>query len=104
MMESFRTKHLNPLRHFFYLVDLVVKAKTVKISEQTYTKLCEIAGKLQMKLKRPVSLDEAMEHLLKKRKKRVSDFAGTWKMSDEEEAEILKNLQESWTRWKLPKE
>ena len=89
--------------HFFYLVDLVPEVKTVKISKEMYARLCEVAGELQVKLKRPVSFDEAVEYLLKERKLRVSDFAGAWSMSDKEEAEILRNLREMWTRWKFQK-
>ncbi|MDI6847582.1 MAG: hypothetical protein QMD23_05575 [Candidatus Bathyarchaeia archaeon] len=82
----------------------MTEVKTVKISKETYARLCEIAGELQMKLKRRVSLDEAMEYLLKERKLRLSDFAGAWSMSDQEEAEILKSLREAWSRWKLQRE
>lgn len=82
----------------------MTEAKTVKISREIYERLCEVAGELQVKLKRRVSLDEAMEHLLRERKLKVSDFAGAWSMSDEEEAEILKSLREGWSRWKFPKE
>jgi len=89
---------------FFYLVVLVTAVKSVKISKEMYERLCEVAGELQVKLKRPVSLDEAMEYLLKERKLKVSDFAGAWSMSDEEEAEIVKSLREGWSRWKFPKE
>ena len=90
--------------HFFYLVDLVTEVKTVKISKDMYARLCEVAGELQVKLKRPVSFDEAVEYLLKERKLRVSDFAGAWSMSDEEEMEILRSLREMWGRWKFRKE
>lgn len=55
------------------------------------------AEELQMKLKRPVSLDEAVMHLLTKGKMRASDFAGAWSMSDSEETEILKCLKEAWS-------
>ena len=55
------------------------------------------AEELQMKLKRPVSLDEAVIHLLAKAKMRASDFAGAWSMSDSEETEILKCLKEAWS-------
>ncbi|MGC9345277.1 MAG: hypothetical protein ACP5ER_00585 [Candidatus Bathyarchaeales archaeon] len=82
----------------------MTEVKTVKVSKETYARLCEIAGELQMKLKRRVSLDEAMEYLLKERKLRLSDFAGAWSMSDQEEAEILKSLREVWSRWKLQRE
>jgi hypothetical protein len=69
-----------------------------------YERLCEVAGELQAKLKRPVSLDEAMGYWLKERKLRVSDFAGAWNMSEEEEAEILKSLRKGWSGWKFQKE
>jgi len=88
----------------FLLGDLVTESRTVKINREMYERLCEVAGELQVKLKRPVSLDEAMEHLLKERKLEASDFAGAWSMSDEEEAEILKRLRRGWSRWKFPKE
>ncbi len=82
----------------------MTEAKTVKVGKEVYARLCEVAGELQVKLKRPVSLEEAMKYLLKERKLKMSDFAGTWSMSDEEEAEILKSLREAWSLWKFPKE
>lgn len=80
----------------------MTEVKTIKISKETHAVLSEIAGELQMKLKRPVSLDEALRYLLKKRRLKPSDFAGAWNMTDEEEAEIFKRLREMWSRWKLP--
>lgn len=82
----------------------MTEAKTVKISKETYARLSEIAGELQMKLKHPVSLDEAMKYLLEEKKLKPSDFAGAWSMSDAEEAKIFNSLREMWSRWKLPKE
>jgi len=78
----------------------MTESKTVKISREMYERLCEVAGELQAKLKRPVSLDEAMAHWLKEKKLRASDFAGAWKMSEEEEAKILESLMEGWSGWK----
>jgi len=75
-------------------MDVVTDIKKVKISKETYARLCEIAEELQMKLKRPISLDEAVMYLLTKGKMRASDFAGAWSMSDSEETEILKCLKE----------
>jgi predicted CopG family antitoxin len=80
-------------------VDSVTEVKSVKISKELYERLCEAAGELQIKLKRPVSLDEAMEHLLKERKLHASDFAGAWSMSDEEESKIFNNLRRLWKHW-----
>jgi len=34
---------------------LMTKVKTIKISEETYALLSEIAGELQIRLKRPIS-------------------------------------------------
>lgn len=88
------------------MVNLVAKLKTVKISEETYAKLAEVAGEFQVKLKRPVSLDEAMKHLLEQKEKRkgvkITDLAGSWDMSDEEWAKIKASLAEAWKKWKLP--
>lgn len=85
----------------------MTKLKTIKINEETYAKLAEVAGELQIKLKRPVSLDEAMRYLLEQRGKRegvkITDLAGSWDMSDEEWVEIKVSLAEAWKRWKLSK-
>jgi len=65
-----------------------------------------VAGELQVRLKRPVSFDEAMRYLLslRERKRRgvvITDLAGSWDMSDEEWAEIKVDLEEAWRRWKV---
>jgi predicted CopG family antitoxin len=39
----------------------MAKTKTIKVGKEIYEKLCEVAGELQVKLKHPVSLDEALE-------------------------------------------
>ena len=82
----------------------MVETKTIKISKETYAKLSEIAGELQMRLKRPVSLDEAIRHLISLRGKgvRITDLAGSWDISEKELAEIKASLTEAWRRWRLP--
>jgi len=92
------------LYYFFYLVPKMTETKTVKLSKETYTKLSEIAGELQMRLKRPVSLDEAMKYLITLRGKgaKITDLAGSWDISDAELAEIKASLTEAWKRWRLP--
>ena len=82
----------------------MAEVKTVKISKETYAKLSEIAGELQMKLKRPVSLDEAVRHLITLKGKgiRITDLAGTWDVSEDELAEIKASLKEAWRKWRLP--
>ena len=82
----------------------MTQAKTVKISEETYAKLSEIAGELQMRLKRPVSLDEAMRYLISLGGKgvKITDLAGSWDVSEEELVKIKASLIEAWRKWRLP--
>ena len=77
------------------------EAKAIKVSKETYAKLSEIAGELQVKLRRPVSIEEAMKDLIKRREKgrKISDLAGSWSMTDEELKEIKTSIDESWKKW-----
>ena len=79
---------------------------TVKVSDQTYKRLNELAGELRSRLGRPVSVDEALDFALRqKRKPKPTDFGGTWSMTDEEEKRIFGNdLQRMWKRWKPQRE
>jgi len=82
----------------------MTEVKTVKISKETYARLSEIAGELQIRLKRPVSLDEAMRYLISLKGKgvKITDLAGSWDVSDEEVAEMRASLAEAWKKWRLP--
>jgi len=82
----------------------MTESRTVKISKETYASLSEIAGELQMRLKHPVSLDEAVKYLigLKSRGVKITDLAGSWDVSEEEVAEIRASLAEAWKRWRPP--
>jgi len=82
----------------------MTEAKTVKISKETYARLSEIAGELQIRLKRPVSLDEAMKYLISLKGKgvKITDLAGSWDVSEEEVAEIRASLTEAWKKWRIP--
>lgn len=86
------------------MVNKVTEVKTIKISKETYNELCAIAGELQTKLKRPVSLEEAMEYLISLRGKgvKITDLAGSWTITDEELMEIRASLGEAWKKWRLP--
>jgi hypothetical protein len=73
---------------------------TVKISEQTYKKLNQLAGELRSRLGRPVSVDEALDFAMKNDKMaKPSDYAGSWAMTDAEEKRIEKDLERIWKRW-----
>ncbi len=71
--------------------------KSIKISEETYKKLVELAGKLQAELKRPISIEDAIRYLMRRR---LSDLAGSWDIGDEEVREIKESLRKGWSAWK----
>lgn len=79
-------------------------SRSIRIDEKTYRKLCEEAGKLQARFKRPVSIDEAIWHLMKMPKvpNRISDLAGAWDVTNEEVELITRSLSEGWRRWRQP--
>jgi predicted CopG family antitoxin len=69
--------------------------KSIRISEETYRKLCERAGRLQAEMKRPVPIDEAIRSLIESPNVSgaVTDLAGTLELSDEEVLEIKRELR-----------
>ncbi|MGB3457748.1 MAG: hypothetical protein WBB08_00320 [Halobacteriota archaeon] len=78
------------------------EAKTIKISPKIYAELNAFTGLLSERLKRRVSIDDALGDLLSRaHRKKPSDFAGAWIMSDEEEKEIKESLKELWGTWKM---
>ncbi len=92
-------------KYYFYhqWYDLTTELKAIKISKETYAELSAIAGELQIKTKKPVSIDEAMKYLIRKNKKgkKISDLAGSWIMSDKEAEEIKTSIDKVWETWKL---
>ena len=70
---------------------------TVKVDEKTYAELNRMAGDLRAAKGRPVPIDEVIRELLKRRK--PSEFVGSWKMSDEEEERIFGESGEAWKKW-----
>ena len=77
-------------------------AKAIKISSKVYAELNAFAELLSDRLKRRVSIDDALGDLLSRaHRKKPSDFAGAWVMSDEEEKEIKESLRELWRTWKM---
>ena len=77
------------------------EVKTIKVSKETYAKLNEIAGELQIKLRRSVSIEEAMKDLIKRKEKgrKISDLAGSWNITETEFTEIQTSIEEKWKKW-----
>ena len=70
-------------------------AKTITISLRIYAELNAFMNALSGRLKRRVTIDDALEDLLPRaHRNKPSDFAGAWVMSDEEGGEIKKSLKE----------
>ncbi len=80
----------------------MTELKSIKISKETYAELSQIAGELQTKLRHPVSIEEAMKYVLRRKRKgtKISDLAGTWIMSEEELQKINKSISGAWESWK----
>jgi hypothetical protein len=71
---------------------------SVKISDENYKRLSELSGELRMKLKKPVSLNEAISFLYSKGS--LTDLSGAWIMNDKESDEIKYGLKKGWKTWK----
>jgi len=80
------------------------KLASIRVSDNLYRELNRVAGQLRAELGRPVSMEEVLEHLLKSRRLKPSDFAGAWEMSDEEVEEFKRSLRRFWSSWKYPRE
>ncbi|MBI5389091.1 hypothetical protein HZB01_01795 [Candidatus Woesearchaeota archaeon] len=72
---------------------------SVKISEDNYRMLCSLSGRLQEKQGKTVTINDAISHLSKKGK--LSDLAGSWKMTDKEVEEMFSGLQKGWKNWSI---
>lgn len=72
---------------------------SIKISEDNYKMLCSLSGKLREKLHKPVSINEAISYLYKR--KEISDLAGTWDMSDKEASRFIGDIKKGWGKWKI---
>lgn len=82
----------------------MTELKAIKVSKETYAKLNEIAGELQTRLKRPVSIEEAMKYLIKEKEKgkKITDLAGSWNITDKELDKIKTSISEAWKKWTPP--
>lgn len=77
---------------------------SIRVSDDLYRELNRVAGQLRAELGHPVSMEEVLEHLLKLRRLKPSDFQGAWKMTDEEAEEFKETLKRFWSSWKYPRE
>ncbi|MBI5252879.1 MAG: hypothetical protein HY930_00550 [Euryarchaeota archaeon] len=72
---------------------------TIQISQTTQKKLFEVASRLQLKIKKRVSFDEAIRHLLDqtkvegKNKQRFASFYGCARGTVEEARKLLRELR-----------
>lgn len=76
-----------------------MSTKAVKLSDENYKWLCEVAGSAQAEEKRMVSIDDAVSKIRKKLSGKFSDLGGSWRMSDKEAKALLGDLRRDWSRW-----
>jgi len=78
-------------------------ARSVRVDEGTYKKLCREAGRLQAEFDRSVSLDETIWWLLRGpiEGNWITDLAGTWQVSDAEVKDLERVLREGGSRWNV---
>lgn len=62
-----------------------MSTKSIRLSEETYQILVEIAGKLQIEKKKPVSIEDTIKYLIRRK---ISDLGGAWEMTDDEVYQI----------------
>ena len=77
--------------------------KTIKVDKNTYEMINELVGEIRAEEKRPISINEALSRVLKEKKRHkhnIMDFAGSWKMSDEEAKKMKAGLKKAWSEWK----
>ncbi len=72
---------------------------SIKISEENYRRLCFLSGKLREELHKTVSINDAISFLYNRRK--LSDLAGSWKMSDMEAKSFMEDVRKRWKGWKI---
>jgi predicted CopG family antitoxin len=78
--------------------------KTIKVNEETYKRINYLVGLLREKEKKPVSMNDALLKFLsevREVKPKLSDFAGSWKMSDAEAKKLKKEIRDLWKTWKI---
>jgi len=78
--------------------------KSIKVTEDTYRKINALVGFLREKEKKPVSMSDAISKALSEvrlAKPKLSDFAGSWKMTDAEAKKLKKEIRDLWKTWKI---
>ena len=84
----------------------MTELKAIKVSKETYAELSAIAGEMQVKLKIPVSIEEAMKQLIGQRRKgkKITDLAGSWDITDDEAENLKVAITQVWETWKPQKQ
>ena len=80
-------------------------SKTIKISEENYRWLLKMAADLQKEYETPITFDYTLNVIKnnsynKMKKKKLSELAGSWKMSNAEAEKLKKSIRKSW-KWKI---
>ncbi len=71
--------------------------KTIKISDENYQWLSKMAGKLQVHLSEPVSIDRSLSYLHKS--KNLTELAGSWQFPEKFAKKSHKDLRDRWATY-----
>ncbi len=80
-----------------------MNTKTIKISEDNYRWLLEIAAELQKARGKVTTFDDVLCAVKQKRSTTQSllKFAGRWKISDKKVKELEEDNRKLWRTWKI---
>lgn len=74
-----------------------METKVIKISKENYDWLLSVATRMREEEKRTVTFDDALNKI---KKQRISDLAGSWKISENESKELINEITRSRESWR----
>ncbi len=86
-----KTNYLKLLSYQFSM-----ETKVIKVSKENYEWLLSVAAKIQHREKKAATFDDALNSI---RRQKISDLAGSWKMSEKEADKLIKDIRSGWSSW-----
>jgi len=84
-----------------WLLSNLIMGKAIKISEENYRWLMDIASKLQKKSGKVMTLNDSINEIKKYYllKKSIIGLSGKWKMKESESNKIKEEIKLGWSKW-----
>ncbi len=74
--------------------------KVIKVNCENYEWLLRESLSLESEYGKKVSMNETITRLRQKQNQKLLDLAGSWKMSETEAKNFLKENKSGWKKWK----